>query len=524
MRQWILLISLFVMVGSAFSSDVRRRNELAQREALATAQQKLEIVQKELDRIRINRWQDKRNVVAKKEAYQELWQDLRRSVEKMQRDQAAKEETFLRIESQVNAAKKELEEVQLRHKELGTLVSDKVMDLEKELKIGWPEGRDQALASMEGLQKSLANTEYRINEDHLDKLFSEQKREYLLGETNSIVRKEFPMLGLATSSSKASAQTTKMVAGYEIRVGAVYKAFISTEGEDAAIMAKTGRVDDKAWDWVENLKPEIREGLNVAGARFSDSSSTVPFLLPMDVQLKKATGAGFSGDEGFSFIKTMKKEIRGVGFTIYLILPLMIIGLIISLQKGFLFWRKGHGSKKLAHKVIAMVEEGKAEEALELCRKSSGSIASIFKSVLKRRNKKRQDAEDRVYEILLHESSALEKNVGTVNILAAAAPLMGLLGTVSGMVNLFGAITLHGTSDPKIMASGIAEALLSTKWGLLAAIPLLFVYNWLSNRSGEIVSDMEKYSTRLVNNIFGPPEVEPSKVLSESHSDGLTGK
>ena len=134
------------------------------------------------------------------------------------------------------------------------------------------------------------------------------------------------------------------------------------------------------------------------------------------------------------------------------------------------------------------------------------------------------EIEDRVYEILLHESSALEKNVGTLNLLAAAAPLMGLLGTVSGMVTLFGAITLHGTSDPKIMASGIAEALLSTKWGLLAAIPLLFVYNWMNNRSSEIVSDMEKYSTRLVNNLFGAPETEPTQVLQKAHSDGLTGK
>ena len=82
---------------------------------------------------------------------------------------------------------------------------------------------------------------------------------------------------------------------------------------------------------------------------------------------------------------------------------------------------------------------------------------------------------------MLHESPVLEKRLTTMNILAAAAPLVGLLGTVTGMVTLFDVITVHGTGNPKLMAGGISEALIATKWGLGVAIPLLISYNLLDN-------------------------------------------
>ena len=103
---------------------------------------------------------------------------------------------------------------------------------------------------------------------------------------------------------------------------------------------------------------------------------------------------------------------------------------------------------------------------------------------------------------MLHESPALEKRITTMNILAAASPLVGLLGTVTGMVRLFDVITVHGTGNPKLMAGGISEALIATKWGLGVAIPLLIAYNILDNWSGSIIGNMEKYAARLVNSLF----------------------
>jgi biopolymer transport protein ExbB len=103
---------------------------------------------------------------------------------------------------------------------------------------------------------------------------------------------------------------------------------------------------------------------------------------------------------------------------------------------------------------------------------------------------------------MLHESPALERRVTTMNILAAASPLVGLLGTVTGMVRLFDVITVHGTGNPKLMAGGISEALIATKWGLGTAIPLLLAYNLLDNWSARVIANMEKHAARLVNTLF----------------------
>ena len=76
--------------------------------------------------------------------------------------------------------------------------------------------------------------------------------------------------------------------------------------------------------------------------------------------------------------------------------------------------------------------------------------------------------------------------------LAAVAPLLGLLGTVIGMIETFQAITLFGTGDPKLMADGISQALVTTMLGLITAVPLLFVHNQLDTRSREIVQIIEE--------------------------------
>ena len=85
-----------------------------------------------------------------------------------------------------------------------------------------------------------------------------------------------------------------------------------------------------------------------------------------------------------------------------------------------------------------------------------------------------------------------EKSISTIKLLAAVAPLLGLLGTVIGMIGTFQAITLFGTGDPKLMAGGISQALVTTMLGLIAAVPLLFMHNQLDTRSREIIQIIEE--------------------------------
>jgi biopolymer transport protein ExbB len=98
-------------------------------------------------------------------------------------------------------------------------------------------------------------------------------------------------------------------------------------------------------------------------------------------------------------------------------------------------------------------------------------------------------------EAILKEIPPMERFLATLNILAAIAPLLGLLGTVTGMISTFQVITLYGTGDPRMMSGGISEALITTQLGLAVAIPIMVVHHFLQRRVETLLSDMEEKGT-----------------------------
>ena len=109
-----------------------------------------------------------------------------------------------------------------------------------------------------------------------------------------------------------------------------------------------------------------------------------------------------------------------------------------------------------------------------------------------------EELESQLEDILAKATPPLEKNLSVIKLLAAVAPLLGLLGTVIGMIDTFQAITLFGTGDPKLMAGGISQALVTTMLGLIAAVPLLFVHNILDSRSRSISQVYEEQAIGLL--------------------------
>jgi biopolymer transport protein ExbB len=101
--------------------------------------------------------------------------------------------------------------------------------------------------------------------------------------------------------------------------------------------------------------------------------------------------------------------------------------------------------------------------------------------------------------VLVREVPRLERGLTTLAVLAAAAPMLGLLGTISGLVAMFQVITEMGVNDPKMLAGGIGEALVSTEAGLLIAIPALLGHNYLANRVDDLIADAEYRATRTLN-------------------------
>jgi len=101
-------------------------------------------------------------------------------------------------------------------------------------------------------------------------------------------------------------------------------------------------------------------------------------------------------------------------------------------------------------------------------------------------------------EAVLGEIPEFRKGLGTLAVLATVAPLLGLLGTVAGMIETFHAITAYGNSDPQVLSSGISQALLTTKFGLIAAVPLLLCHSFLSSKSDSILNVIEHQTAGLL--------------------------
>lgn len=128
---------------------------------------------------------------------------------------------------------------------------------------------------------------------------------------------------------------------------------------------------------------------------------------------------------------------------------------------------------------------------------------SIPGRVLSKVYKVRYKGESAMLEVLDEELKfclpELEKGLPTLGVLAGAAPLLGLLGTVSGMVGTFEVISVFGTSNPALMADSIAEALVTTQNGLIAAVPLMLVHIFLANRADKVETETVKAAHRLIN-------------------------
>ena len=197
--------------------------------------------------------------------------------------------------------------------------------------------------------------------------------------------------------------------------------------------------------------------------------------------------------------KTIEDTLEGGGTIGYIILALGALGVLLILLRIILLLKAGSNVKEITNVVIAKVEAGKGNEALDAIKEFKGSTARVIKATLRNITKDREHVEDIVTENILNESSNIDRFGNFVLVLAAVSPLLGLLGTVTGMIATFDIITTHGTGDPKLLSGGISEALVTTMLGLIVAIPLLLLGNLLSGWAQSIKDSMEQSALHIVN-------------------------
>ncbi|WP_320008069.1 MotA/TolQ/ExbB proton channel family protein [Maridesulfovibrio sp.] len=289
-------------------------------------------------------------------------------------------------------------------------------------------------------------------------------------------------------------------------------------------MAASGEIDRRKGqftgaDGTEKTGEVLRIGSFTSAYRQPDG--TLGFLRPSPGGDKLIA---VKGDPGWSLSKTMNSFLdnNGVAFPVdisngasfarlaqqqksvqewlsaggLLVWPIIIVGIaafILVIERFYTLSRIRSNSDRNMGKILKMIANDEWEQCRTFCNEQSQyPTCRIIGHTLNYMGQAREIIENAFQEGLLKELPILERSLPTLNVLAAVAPLLGLLGTVTGMISTFQIITLYGTGDPRMMSGGISEALVTTQLGLAVAVPIMILHHILDRRVDKIISDMEE--------------------------------
>ena len=206
----------------------------------------------------------------------------------------------------------------------------------------------------------------------------------------------------------------------------------------------------------------------------------------------------------------MLKYLFDGGIFMWVILLASISGLAVIIEKMYTFLSK---EKKLSenekNQLYKALRTENKEEILKLCKDKTDSVSKSVTKIVSNMdinfdeldNSHRQVIEGIISESILEQTTELEKGMSLLGTVVNAAPQLGLLGTVTGMIAAFSALTRNGTSTAKIVAGGISEALYTTAFGLIVAIPALVFYNYFNRRIDVIVAEMERAALQFLSRV-----------------------
>ncbi len=351
-------------------------------------------------------------------------------------------------------------------------------------------------AKLEKLQKELDK-----NVDELGDIYSiyhEFAGDFSAVLQESMIHSQFPERSeqLAALSDRSELPTIEQMEQLWVLVQEEMTESAKITTFDAPVLSTDGKISDKAVLRVGTFTavsdgqflryiPETQELLTLSrqprevsvAARFQNRHGAEPSAMIIDPTRGSLLGVAANLPTTVEKIKQGKE----VG---YVIIALGCIGALITLWRLtvlFITWLA-------TRRQLANIGKPKTSNPLGRVIKSVSGLGSVDEETL----------QFKLDEAILQEIPRLERGHGLIKLFAAIAPLMGLLGTVIGMIATFQAIAIFGSGDPKLMAGGISQALVTTVLGLIVAIPLLFGHNLVSSFSRAIIQILDEQSAGLL--------------------------
>jgi len=188
------------------------------------------------------------------------------------------------------------------------------------------------------------------------------------------------------------------------------------------------------------------------------------------------------------------------GPMMYPILLCSILFVAILIERLYHYHRAEINTNAFISGIRNVLKKKKIAEAISICEDTPGPVAHIVKAGILKHDRPKEEIKETIGDVALHEVPRLEKNLNVLATVAHIAPLLGLLGTVLGMIGAFQEIQREsGRVNAGDLAGGIWEALVTTAAGLCVAIPAYVAYNYLVSRVSSLVLDMERSATEVVD-------------------------
>jgi biopolymer transport protein ExbB len=467
-------------------SQVKVDDKTDQIEALKI---ELEQARQNRDRVLARRWEDKQRDMEAREKFNRDYDDVKSKLELKNQEADRLHADIQDVLRDAEEAQARAEEERVRFLSLSSALRDRARDMAKPLERSFPARIPERIAA---LNRVLASAEIKRDApgDALADLMAFQRSELDLSRAVSLEKRGFLRAGGEPGQ------------GLFLRLGTVTAAYRDDSTGKAGLLLKNP--PDPAtspFAWREALPPDAEKSLNNALTALEKESSSI-VMVPMDVLLTQNTAKTYARVSDKGFWSTTYDTVKTGG--VFLI-PLVIVFLLaaaIGIGKLRSLRRAARGAKSY-DEAVAMTARGDAEGVGALrARYPESPVFRALAVIALRRGAGRAEAEKSVRELLIREVPRLERGLTTLAVLAAAAPMLGLLGTISGLVAMFQVITELGVNDPKMLAGGIGEALITTETGLVIAIPALLLHNYLANRSDDLVSEVEYRATKALNDAW----------------------
>jgi biopolymer transport protein ExbB len=454
---------------------------------LEQAKQRYSAAQSQLQRVTDNRWSARKRQVDKKAEMQQHAENIQREIERLYATMGRVREELIVRQTGLADVESEREQYKESFEWIGKTFESILEKEENAIRAGFPVGQQQRSLQLQDVMNPKGgrggSVKARLSRFHA----------YVRGRLKYATQSAFSRETILADGNNPHEAVV-------LRLGEVCAVGVSDTG-DVFYLGKTGTGESAGgFDWIPLSSDAAAQNLRTSMPLWMKQGH-VAGNLHVDVMQNKYSESLLGQRQQGLAAKTASLLRKGG----VLMIPLGILclwALVLICNRLIVFTLAHSRDNRFIDEAVEYLNKRKMVEAANLASRSRGVLARILKTCLNHAQWKRPVAEKAVKEFLLAEVPVLDKHLDSLAVIAGAAPLLGLLGTVTGMIRMFESITRFGAGDPKLLAGGISEALITTEVGLAIAIPVLLVHNFLRNRRNHLQADMEMYAMRILNRLW----------------------